>query len=55
MEETEEGEEYSKRNVNNFTMNTFVQSPVTINTQRKDANVSNERRIASDINVETIK
>ena len=44
-----EGERDAKINVNNVTMDTFLQSPVTINTQRKYANVTNERRIASDI------
>ena len=49
MEETEYEEKYSKRNANNVTMDNFIQSPITINTQKKDANMSNERRIASDI------
>ena len=33
----------------------MFQSPVTINTQRKYANMKNERRIASDIHAETMK
>ena len=55
MAETEKQEEDAKRNVNNVTMDTFFQSPVTINTQRKDANMTNERRIALDIHAETMK
>ena len=35
MAETEEEEKYAKRNVNNVTMDDFVHSPVTINTQKK--------------------
>ena len=41
--------------VNNVTMDTLFQSPVTINAQNKDANVTNERRIAAEIHAETIK
>ena len=37
----EEEEKYSKRNFNNVTMDALFQYPVTINTQRKDANVTN--------------
>ena len=55
MAETEEEERDTKRNVNNVTMDSFLQSHVTINTQRKDTNVKNERRIASEIIKETIK
>ena len=55
MAETEEEEKYAKRNVNNVTMDHLYQYPVTINIQRKYANVKNERQIASDINAETIK
>ena len=51
----EEEEKYSERNVNNINMDTLFQSPVTINTQRKDANVKNERRIAADIHAEMMK
>ena len=43
------------RNANNITMDTFCQSPVTTNLQRKNANIPNERRIASDILSETLK
>ena len=42
-------EKYSKRNGINVTMDIFFQSPVTINTQRKYENVTNERRISLDI------
>ena len=37
----EEEEKYAKRNTNNATMDTLFQSPVTINKQSKDANVTN--------------
>ena len=36
-------------------MNTFCQSPVMINTERKNANVANERQISLDIMAEKIK
>ena len=49
MAETEEEERDAKRNANNVTMDTLLHSPVTINTQRKDTNVKNERQIALDI------
>ena len=52
---TEEEEKYSERNVNNVNTDTLFQSPVTINAKNKDANVTNERQIASDIHAETIK
>ena len=56
MAETEEEEGDTKRDTNNMTMDTlFCQSPVTTNTQRKDANVANERQIYSNIPAETIK
>ena len=55
MEKTEEEERDAKRNSNNVTMDTFIQYPVMTNTQRKIANVPNERRISSDILEETIK
>ena len=42
-------------NANNMTMDTYCQYPIMNNTQRKDANVPNERRISSDILAETIK
>ena len=46
---------YSERNVNNVTMDTLFQSPITINAQNIDANVTYRRRIASVILVETLK
>ena len=52
---TEEKEKDAKRNVNNVTMDTLFQSPFKINTQRKIANVTNERQIAADIHAETMK
>ena len=55
MAETEEEECEAERNANNVTMDTFLQSPVTIYTQRKYANGTNERRIASYNMKETIK
>ena len=56
MAETEEKECDSKRNSNNVTMDTFFhQSPVMTNTQRKIANVTNDRQISSDILEERIK
>ena len=55
MAETEENEKYAKQNINNVTMDTLFQSPVTSNTQRKDGNVTNDRQIALDIHAETIK
>ena len=39
--ETEEGKRDAKNNANNLTMDTFLLSPVAINTQWKDANVTN--------------
>ena len=51
----EDKEKDAYRNVNNITMDTMFQSPVTINAQKKDANVKYERQIASDILAETIK
>ena len=50
-EETEEEE----RNVNNSTIDNFCQYLVPTNTQIKNANVPNERRIYSDILSEMIK
>ena len=56
MAETEEEEREPKRNANNVNMDTlFHQSSVTINTQRNNANVANERRISLNILAETIK
>ena len=56
MAETEEEEREAKCNANNVTMDTFCrQYPVTTNTQGENSNVTNERRISSDILAETIK
>ena len=55
MAGTEEKEKHYKLNVNNVTMDTLFQSPITINAQKKYANVTNEIRIAADIHAETIK
>ena len=41
MSETEEEECNAKHKANNVTMDNFCQSPVTINTQRNNANVVN--------------
>ena len=51
----EDEEKYAERNVNNVTTDTFFQSPVTINAQNKDANMTYERQIASGIIADTIK
>ena len=50
----EDEEKYAERNVNNVTTDTLFQSPVTINAQKKDANVTYERRFAPGILAETI-
>ena len=56
MAETEGGECIAKRNANNVTMyNFYHQSPVITNTQGEIINVTNERRISSDILEKTIK
>ena len=36
-------------------MDTFCQSPITINTERKNSNVANEGRVYTEILAETIK
>ena len=51
----EEEEKYAKRNVNNVTTDTLFQSHVTINAQKKYANVTYERRLDLSILAETIK
>ena len=51
----EEEEKYTKRNVNNVTTDNLFQSPGTINAQKKDADVTYERRIALGILAETKK
>ena len=47
MEETEEEEPDTKRNANNMTKDTLIQSPATTNTARNKTDVPNERRISS--------
>ena len=51
----EDEEKYAERNINNVTTDTSFQSPVTINAQKKYANVTYEGQIASGILAETIK
>ena len=41
MTETEEEGKYAERNVNNITMDTFFQSLIAFNTQRKYVNMKN--------------
>ena len=55
MAETEEEERDAKRNSNNVTMDTFIQSPVMTNMLINIPNVPIERRTSSDILEETIK
>ena len=51
----EESEEEAESSVNNVTTDTSFQSPVFINAQKKDANMSYERWLTSGILAETIK
>ena len=51
----EEEEKAAECNVNNITTDTLFQSPVTINAQKKDANLKNERLIALNSHAEKIK
>ena len=51
----EEEEKYYERNANNITTDNFFQSPVTINAQKKDVNMTYERQISLGILTETIK
>ena len=51
----EDEEKYAKRNVNDVTTDTLFHSSTTVNTQKKDANVTYERRIASGILAEIIE
>ena len=51
----EEEEEEIESNINNITMDTSFQSPVDVNAQKKDANMSLGRQIYSGILSETIK
>ena len=55
MTEIEEEEKDAEQNAKNITMDNLFQSHVAINTERKYANVSDERQIASDIHAETMK
>ena len=56
MAETEDEKRDAECNTNNVTMDTlFQQYPVTTNTQEDIANVTNERRISSNIMAETIR
>ena len=53
--EIEDEEQYSKRNANNLTTDTFIQPPVTTNTQRDKTKVANERRISLGSLTEMLK
>ena len=56
MAETEEKEHDAERNANSVTMDNFChQYPARTNKQGEMANMTNERRISSDIPAETIK
>ena len=55
MAETEEEEHSIISDANNVTMDTFYQPLVTTNTQRKNENIPNEKRITSDIPAEKLK
>ena len=55
MAEMEDVERDAERNANNMTMDTFIQSPVTTNTQRNIANLPKERQISYGILAETLK
>ena len=47
--------EDEKRNTNNVTTYTFIQTPVTTNAPREKTDTANERQISLDILTETIK
>ena len=51
----EEEEEEIERNINNITCNTSFQSPKAMNAQKKDANLSLERRLASGVLAEMVE
>ena len=51
----EEEEEEIEHNINNITCNTSFQSPVGMNVQKKDANWSLERRLATGVLAEMVK
>ena len=55
MADTKGEERDEKRNANNMTMDTFIQSPVTTKTPRKKTNYPNKRRIPSNSLAETVK
>ena len=55
MTETEEEEHNVILNAITVTMDNFCHSPIMTNTQRKITNVTNERRISSNILAEAIK
>ena len=46
---------YAKGNVNNFTTDNLFHPPVNINAQKKDSNMTYERRMALGILAETMK
>ena len=51
----EEEEEEIKRNINNITCNTSFQSPIAMNVQKIDANLSLERRLALGVLSEMVE
>ena len=51
----ENEEECDERNVNKITTDTLFQFPVTINAQKIDANMKQERQFPSDIRAEMIR
>ena len=51
----EEEEEKIERNINNIICNTSLQSLISMNVQKKDANLSLERQLASGALVEIVK
>ena len=50
----EEEEEEIERSINNITCNTSFQSPIAMNVQKKYANTSLERQLASGVLAEMI-
>ena len=51
----EDEDKDAERNVNNVAKDTLFQSPVTINAQKKDTNMTYKKRISSGILAETIE
>ena len=51
----EQQEEEIKCDINNITSNTSFKSPVTINVQKKDANWSLERQLATGVLKKNVK